>query len=78
MSKPDYWSESDQDEVDGSMTLKQEGPSSLCDTYHRTPSVSTRHRHRLDIISVVFHSDRIFYSYVHRSFQEYRDHSSQY
>ncbi|XP_075899481.1 connector enhancer of kinase suppressor of ras 2 isoform X2 [Nelusetta ayraudi] len=34
----DYWSESDQDEVDGSMTLKQEGPSSLCDTYHRTPS----------------------------------------
>lgn len=37
----DYWSESDQDEVDGSMTLKQEGPSSLCDTYHRTPSVST-------------------------------------
>uniref|UniRef100_A0A3B5LWB0 Uncharacterized protein n=1 Tax=Xiphophorus couchianus TaxID=32473 RepID=A0A3B5LWB0_9TELE len=36
----DYWSESDQDEVDGSMTLKQEGPSSLCDTYHRTPSVS--------------------------------------
>lgn len=38
---PDYWSESDQDEVDGSMTLKQEGPSSLCDTYHRTPSVSS-------------------------------------
>uniref|UniRef100_A0A674N887 Si:ch211-26b3.4 n=1 Tax=Takifugu rubripes TaxID=31033 RepID=A0A674N887_TAKRU len=35
----DYWSESDQDEVDGSMTLKQEGPSSLCDTYHRTPSM---------------------------------------
>ncbi|XP_061783898.2 connector enhancer of kinase suppressor of ras 2 isoform X2 [Nerophis lumbriciformis] len=35
----DYWSESDQDEVDGSMTLKQEGPSSLCDTYHRTPSL---------------------------------------
>uniref|UniRef100_A0A8C6KTI3 Si:ch211-26b3.4 n=1 Tax=Nothobranchius furzeri TaxID=105023 RepID=A0A8C6KTI3_NOTFU len=39
----DYWSESDQDEVDGSMTLKQEGPSSLCDTYHRTPSVSKAH-----------------------------------
>uniref|UniRef100_A0AAQ4QLH9 Uncharacterized protein n=1 Tax=Gasterosteus aculeatus aculeatus TaxID=481459 RepID=A0AAQ4QLH9_GASAC len=37
----DYWSESDQDEVDGSMTLKQEGPSSLCDTYHRTPSVNS-------------------------------------
>ncbi|KAA8588515.1 hypothetical protein FQN60_009860 [Etheostoma spectabile] len=36
----DYWSESDQDEVDGSMTLKQEGPSSLCDTYHRTPSAN--------------------------------------
>uniref|UniRef100_H3DEB0 Si:ch211-26b3.4 n=1 Tax=Tetraodon nigroviridis TaxID=99883 RepID=H3DEB0_TETNG len=34
----DYWSESDQDDVDGSMTLKQEGPPSLCDTYHRTPS----------------------------------------
>ncbi|KAI9515717.1 hypothetical protein NQZ68_022071 [Dissostichus eleginoides] len=37
----DYWSESDQDEVDGSMTLKQEGPSSFCDTYHRTPSVNS-------------------------------------
>uniref|UniRef100_A0A669E5W8 Si:ch211-26b3.4 n=1 Tax=Oreochromis niloticus TaxID=8128 RepID=A0A669E5W8_ORENI len=36
-----YWSESDQDDVDGSMTLKQEGPSSLCDTYHRTPSVNS-------------------------------------
>lgn len=42
ISISDYWSESDQDEVDGSMTLKQEGPSSLCDTYHRTPSVSTQ------------------------------------
>lgn len=30
----DYWSESDQDEVDGSMTLKQES------TYHHNPSVS--------------------------------------
>ncbi|KAM7000880.1 connector enhancer of kinase suppressor of ras 2 isoform 3-T3 [Tautogolabrus adspersus] len=39
----DYWSESDQDEVDGSMTLKQEGPSSLCDTYHRTPSTNFLH-----------------------------------
>nr|XP_015825676.2 connector enhancer of kinase suppressor of ras 2 isoform X2 [Nothobranchius furzeri] len=39
----DYWSESDQDEVDGSMTLKQEGPSSLCDTYHRTPSIHLLH-----------------------------------
>ncbi|XP_034454002.1 connector enhancer of kinase suppressor of ras 2 isoform X3 [Hippoglossus hippoglossus] len=39
----DYWSESDQDEVDGSMTLKQEAPSSLCDTYHRTPSVNLLH-----------------------------------
>ncbi|XP_061757736.1 connector enhancer of kinase suppressor of ras 2 isoform X3 [Nerophis ophidion] len=39
----DYWSESDQDEVDGSMTLKQEGPSSLCDTYHRTPSSNLLH-----------------------------------
>ncbi|XP_063046873.1 connector enhancer of kinase suppressor of ras 2-like [Engraulis encrasicolus] len=37
----DYWSESDQDEMDGSMTLKQDGPSSLCDTYHRTPSIAT-------------------------------------
>uniref|UniRef100_A0A8C6TZP7 Si:ch211-26b3.4 n=1 Tax=Neogobius melanostomus TaxID=47308 RepID=A0A8C6TZP7_9GOBI len=37
----DYWSESDQDDVDGSMTLKQEGPSSMCDTYHRTPSVNS-------------------------------------
>ncbi|KAG7263364.1 hypothetical protein CRUP_030485 [Coryphaenoides rupestris] len=39
----DYWSESDQDEVDGSMTLKQEGPSVLCDTYHRTPSTHLFH-----------------------------------
>ncbi|XP_054647690.1 connector enhancer of kinase suppressor of ras 2 isoform X1 [Dunckerocampus dactyliophorus] len=39
----DYWSESDQDEVDGSMTLKQEAPSSLCDTYHRTPSSNLLH-----------------------------------
>uniref|UniRef100_A0A8C5H723 Connector enhancer of kinase suppressor of ras 2-like n=1 Tax=Gouania willdenowi TaxID=441366 RepID=A0A8C5H723_GOUWI len=31
----DYWSESDQDEVDGTMTLKQEGPSSICDTGYR-------------------------------------------
>ncbi|KAG2463741.1 CNKR2 kinase, partial [Polypterus senegalus] len=37
----DYWSESDQDEIDGSLTLKQEGPSSMCDTYHRTPSVNS-------------------------------------
>lgn len=36
----DYWSESDQDDVDGSLTLKQEGSSALCDSYHRTPSVS--------------------------------------
>ncbi|KAK5925415.1 hypothetical protein CgunFtcFv8_017939 [Champsocephalus gunnari] len=39
----DYWSESDQDEADGSMTLKQEGPSTLCDTYHRTPSNNFLH-----------------------------------
>ncbi|NWS34536.1 CNKR2 kinase, partial [Polioptila caerulea] len=37
----DYWSESDQDDMDGSLTLKQEGPSALCDTYHRTPSVNS-------------------------------------
>ncbi|KAM9835349.1 connector enhancer of kinase suppressor of ras 2 isoform X2 [Syngnathus typhle] len=45
MPRPDedYWSESDQDEVDGSMTLKQEGTSSLCDTYHRTPSSNLLH-----------------------------------
>ncbi|XP_062998127.1 connector enhancer of kinase suppressor of ras 2-like [Elgaria multicarinata webbii] len=36
----DYWSESDQEDIDGSLTLKQEGPITLCDTYHRTPSVS--------------------------------------
>lgn len=36
----DYWSESDQEDIDGSLTLKQEGPVTLCDTYHRTPSVS--------------------------------------
>ncbi|XP_034147827.1 connector enhancer of kinase suppressor of ras 2 isoform X2 [Esox lucius] len=39
----DYWSESDQDDVDVSMTLKKEGPSSLCDSYHHTPS--TQHLH---------------------------------
>ncbi|NXO35661.1 CNKR2 kinase, partial [Locustella ochotensis] len=37
----DYWSESDQDDVDGSLTLKQEGSSTLCDAYHRTPSVNS-------------------------------------
>uniref|UniRef100_A0A669Q1B8 Connector enhancer of kinase suppressor of Ras 2 n=1 Tax=Phasianus colchicus TaxID=9054 RepID=A0A669Q1B8_PHACC len=37
----DYWSESDQDDVDGSLTLKQEGSSTLCDSYHRTPSVTS-------------------------------------
>ncbi|XP_041075550.1 connector enhancer of kinase suppressor of ras 2-like isoform X1 [Polyodon spathula] len=37
----DYWSESDQDDIDGSLTLKQEGPSSMCDTYHQTPSVNS-------------------------------------
>lgn len=39
----DYWSESDQDDIDGSLTLKQEGSSTLCDTYHRTPSVSYKY-----------------------------------
>ncbi|NXV45202.1 CNKR2 kinase, partial [Uria aalge] len=37
----DYWSESDQDDIDGSLTLKQESSSTLCDTYHRTPSVNS-------------------------------------
>ncbi|KFP00765.1 Connector enhancer of kinase suppressor of ras 2, partial [Calypte anna] len=37
----DYWSESDQDDIDGSLTLKQEGSSTLCDSYHRTPSVNS-------------------------------------
>ncbi|NXA19719.1 CNKR2 kinase, partial [Ibidorhyncha struthersii] len=37
----DYWSESDQDDIDGSLTLKQEGSATLCDTYHRTPSVNS-------------------------------------
>ncbi|XP_053130132.1 connector enhancer of kinase suppressor of ras 2-like isoform X10 [Hemicordylus capensis] len=37
----DYWSESDQEDIDGSLTLKQEGPITLCDTYHRTPSMNS-------------------------------------
>ncbi|XP_053570932.1 connector enhancer of kinase suppressor of ras 2-like [Bombina bombina] len=37
----DYWSESDQDDVDGSLTLKQEGPSTMTDTYHRTSSANS-------------------------------------
>ncbi|NXK96194.1 CNKR2 kinase, partial [Formicarius rufipectus] len=37
----DYWSESDQDDLEGSLTLKQEGSSALCDSYHRTPSVNS-------------------------------------
>ncbi|XP_046876864.1 connector enhancer of kinase suppressor of ras 2-like [Hypomesus transpacificus] len=37
----DCWSESDQDEMDGSMTLKQEAMSSQFDTYHRPPSVNS-------------------------------------
>uniref|UniRef100_A0A8C6KR49 Si:ch211-26b3.4 n=1 Tax=Nothobranchius furzeri TaxID=105023 RepID=A0A8C6KR49_NOTFU len=54
----DYWSESDQDEVDGSMTLKQEGPSSLCDTYHRTPSVS---KAQSSTFTLQFYSDRLVF-----------------
>ncbi|OPJ89672.1 connector enhancer of kinase suppressor of ras 2-like [Patagioenas fasciata monilis] len=37
----DYWSESDQDDTEGSLTLKQEGSSTLGDAYHRTPSVNS-------------------------------------
>ncbi|NXO25344.1 CNKR2 kinase, partial [Cisticola juncidis] len=37
----DYWSESDQEDIEGSLTLKQEGSSTLCDTYHRTSSVNS-------------------------------------
>ncbi|XP_060105917.1 connector enhancer of kinase suppressor of ras 2-like [Heteronotia binoei] len=37
----DYWSESDQEDIDGSLTLKQDGPITLCDTYHRTPSMNS-------------------------------------
>ncbi|XP_043913208.1 connector enhancer of kinase suppressor of ras 2-like [Protopterus annectens] len=37
----DYWSESDQDDIDGSLTLKQEGPSALCDTYLPASSVNS-------------------------------------
>ncbi|XP_008112848.1 connector enhancer of kinase suppressor of ras 2 isoform X1 [Anolis carolinensis] len=37
----DYWSESDQEDIDGSLTLKQEGPATICDTYHRTPSMNS-------------------------------------
>ncbi|KAM4662473.1 connector enhancer of kinase suppressor of ras 2-like [Discoglossus pictus] len=37
----DYWSESDQDDIDGSLTLKQEAPSTMSDTYHRTSSVNS-------------------------------------
>ncbi|XP_069469025.1 connector enhancer of kinase suppressor of ras 2-like [Ambystoma mexicanum] len=41
-NEADYWSESDQDDLDGSLTLKQEAPpTTLCDTYHRTPSVNS-------------------------------------
>ncbi|XP_063794467.1 connector enhancer of kinase suppressor of ras 2-like [Pseudophryne corroboree] len=37
----DYWSESDQDDIDGSMTLKQEHPTTVSDTYHRNSSVNS-------------------------------------
>uniref|UniRef100_A0A8C5N4G8 PH domain-containing protein n=1 Tax=Leptobrachium leishanense TaxID=445787 RepID=A0A8C5N4G8_9ANUR len=37
----DYWSESDQDDIDGTMTLKQEVPSTVNDTYQRTTSVNS-------------------------------------
>ncbi|XP_076878803.1 connector enhancer of kinase suppressor of ras 2-like isoform X2 [Brachyhypopomus gauderio] len=39
----DYWSESDQDDVDGTMTLKQDGLSAHGDTYRRTPSAHRLH-----------------------------------
>ncbi|GCB70669.1 hypothetical protein scyTo_0001341, partial [Scyliorhinus torazame] len=37
----DYWSESDQEDANDSLTVKAEGPSSVCDTYPRTPSVNS-------------------------------------
>ncbi|XP_078268744.1 connector enhancer of kinase suppressor of ras 2 [Rhinoraja longicauda] len=37
----DYWSESDQEDVNDSLTVKAEGPSAMCDTYPRTPSVNS-------------------------------------
>ncbi|XP_055499447.1 connector enhancer of kinase suppressor of ras 2 [Leucoraja erinacea] len=37
----DYWSESDQEDVNDSLTVKAEGPSAVCDTYPRTPSVNS-------------------------------------
>ncbi|XP_069068719.1 connector enhancer of kinase suppressor of ras 2-like [Pleurodeles waltl] len=41
-NEADYWSESDQDDLDGSLTLKQEAPpTTLCDTYHRTSLVNS-------------------------------------
>lgn len=41
----DYWSESDQEEVDGSMTLKQES------TYHCNPAVSCSLSLSLSVLS---------------------------
>ncbi|XP_038604401.1 connector enhancer of kinase suppressor of ras 2-like isoform X2 [Tachyglossus aculeatus] len=37
----DYWSESDQDDMDGSLTLKHEGPPALGGANHRTPSATS-------------------------------------
>ncbi|XP_073446003.1 connector enhancer of kinase suppressor of ras 2-like isoform X2 [Dendrobates tinctorius] len=37
----DYWSESDQDDIDGSMTLKQEPQTTVSDNYHRNSSVNS-------------------------------------
>ncbi|XP_072286747.1 connector enhancer of kinase suppressor of ras 2-like [Pyxicephalus adspersus] len=37
-SEADYWSESDQDDIDGSMTLKQEPATTVSDTYNRNSS----------------------------------------
>ncbi|XP_068106156.1 connector enhancer of kinase suppressor of ras 2-like isoform X5 [Hyperolius riggenbachi] len=37
-NEADYWSESDQDDIDGSMTLKQEPATTVSDTYHRNSS----------------------------------------
>lgn len=70
LSRSDYWSESDQDEVDGSMTLKQEGPSSICDTYHRTPSVRAKH---LNDLQCFF---RLMMSFIHSTIHSFIDDST--
>lgn len=60
ISVSDYWSESDQEDLDGTMTLKQDGPSSHCDSHHQTSLVSSSKIYSLKKIHSSFLDNRVY------------------